>query len=327
MSDDETQRNVPVRSLREDVDVATQGVNRLLAQLEEVTGGLIAKIEGREPKHRLLRLRNEVIHLRDAFENHARDSTAGIEASFISLTELAAHIALLDDAKTHLSDWDVLLGACSKPETYDHFILTLSLRNVLRNSWGLQAELVPEIQGTRTPDLMIYQGGSALCAVELKSKLALADPGGALTYKQAQNIIKHAIASIGGSEDGQLRAGFPGLLAIGGFFIPPTLSVLLKAAALDWFKRHPGRKKSLAGVMFVNLLVTQGEPPNDRAQTFATDVQFARNRSYNLDTNFLIVPSGTTLQMSEHYNRWGPDVKLLPPGSVIPEGWHALRGK
>jgi len=311
--------------MRRGAEAVVRSTDELLAELNDVTGELMAQIERRQPKHRLLRLRNDVVRNRDAFENHARGADVTLEFSVSSVVELGMHLALLTEARAHLSGWDNLMRQCWVSDFYDHFILTLGLRMVFRDKWGVQAELVPELQECQTPDLMIYQGGSAICAVEVKSKLALADPGGALTYANARKIIKHAIDRTGGSEEGQLRRGFPGVLAIAGFFIEPALVVLLHKAALEWFRRHQGRRKSLAGIMLVNLVVHSGVDPLRREG--ALDIQFARNRSYDLDTELVLLMSGTTLNMADRYSRWGPDTKIIRPEAVVEEGWEEARSK
>ena len=284
----------------------------VMQELIEVVGPLLERIK-RKPQHRLNKLLADAEQAITFLTTFNGTTVAEGAMSLVSLTELMHHSVLLEDARKELSGWSDLMAQCSGPDFYEHFILTLAVQHTMRKNWGLQAQLIPELEDMKTPDLMVYQDGQAI-AVEVKSKEKLMDPEQLLPYEEAQRIIKTAMSSIGSSEKGQLVRGRPSVLAIGGFFITEAQIEMLKKAALEWFKRNPGRRKSLMGIMVLSLTAYSKGPrvgPEGFVPTASLYVEFAFNPSYNLATRFTFErrSDGGIITPAE-FRRWKPDFTI-----------------
>jgi hypothetical protein len=290
-------------------------IERLLTRVVDVVGADAHTRIRRDREHRLTKMQSD---LEGTLADLTNPTASQITLRYVSQLELTCHLRLLERAKRELSGWEHLMASCVDGSFYDHFVLTLLVQEACREFWGLQAQIIPESE-TRTPDLMIYRGGEMLMAAEVKSKLKLKDPRGPFPFKDAQQIVKAAMRDIGSSTGGQLGHGLPGVLVIGGFFIDRMRMELLREAASNWFRQHPGRKKSLVGMLFVNFLAAatpewSTAPPDQRTPIprldTGLDMRFAPNPGHTTDVN-LTGWQPLRFTVNPEYDRWSPDIVLV----------------
>jgi hypothetical protein len=296
-----------------------ESLQNLIKDVRTVVGADAYERMLHNPHHRLTKLHTGL----QGMVNQLRDpSSIRIEVRVVSHLEMNCHLRLLRNAKGQLAGWAGLMAGCVDAEFFDHFLFALLFQETCRKFWGLEAEIIPETE-ERTSDIMVYSGGMALIAVEMKSKMKLKDPVGEFDFRDAQRMVKAAMNDIGSSNSGQLRGGLPGLLVIGGFFLDRQRMVILAQAARDWFRRNQGRKKSLIGVLFMNSLVAatpewsstqpaqRSLPP--RLDT-ALDMEFVRNPSQVTDIE-LTGWQSLRFDVSPEYDRWAADMIFQKPTS------------
>ena len=281
---------------------------------------LFDQILRRHPEHRLTRLCTDEEETVLSLSREPRPD--GSRLFLESAAELDLHFSLLRSAKLELSNWAEVAKSCFDPGYYDHLILTLATLDRMRKTSNFEAQLIPEVEGLQTPDLMAYSNGAAAFAVEVKSKRALFDATGDLNFTQAEKLIKTAISDTGSTTSGQLGSHLPSLLVIAGFGISGRDFEMMQKAALAWLKRHGHKRKGLIGIQLLSLYVRPEQTlqagtvisslPELRAKTY---IETVRN-SWHESSLRLLLPSNSLgpRQYATDYRRWHPTAIVSPAG-------------
>jgi hypothetical protein len=289
-----------------------ESLQDLLVQSDDLFRPVMERIDRQGDGHRLSRMRKEI---REQVEELAIEGFPSTMKLFILTTiELELHLSLLEEARVELGGWERTRSSCVDADFYDHFVLTLATQRVMR-SWGWTVQTVPEQADLKTPDLMMFRDSTGVMAIEVKSKELLKDPGADWPLQNAERVVKTAVSGVGSSGDGQLRRGFPGLLVIAGYFLGDRKLALLDHAGKGWFRKHRGRRRSMVGILFVDLRAEQETEPNLRVfpRLYA---KLVKNPSYDLHEDLLAFVNPMPCLDDPQFNRWGPDTTWVREDKV-----------
>jgi hypothetical protein len=300
--------------------LATELREQLEADARGKLGDVFDAIK-RRGNHRLAKM---LLDVEATLEALVRPPARGNVLYLSSYSELVHHLDLLGVAKEELSTWPEVAKSCFDAEFYDHLVLTLATQRRIRMTWGAEVQAIPEAGNIRTPDLMAYRNGQPIFAIEVKSKRALIDATQDLIFAQAQKLMKAAIHDVGSSADGQLAGHIPSMLVVGGFYVTDRDFEVMRKAAADWFRRNPGRRKSMIGVMLLSSFVYPEKPvaetkvcPMDEMPKYqpATHIQMVFNPSHKSEFQFVSPPGAPPRRYPVGFDRWAPTAIMLPEGA------------
>lgn len=295
----------------ETIELGREICRNLQSMLDEVAvilPGLRESVR-KKASHRLERI---CVDLEDTIRSIASYEETSVRYHIVSQLELSLHLDLLKRAKAELGNWRSVIAACIDPDYYDHFILTLATQQTFRRA-GFNVQVIPEMPGIKTPDLMFYGDGRGVAACEVKTKSLLKDaPSAQLTRKQCQSIIKGAIDGLGTSESGQLRRGFPGFIVIAGFFIGGPRRNRLASEIEDWFRRKRGQRRSLVAITILDISVDINKQWQEKPSIVTKLVQ---NPNYNLQSQYQLnlQPASETWGTNPTFRRWGANMVVEKP--------------
>jgi hypothetical protein len=148
------------------------------------------------------------------------------------------------DVVDHLSDGD----------NYRSSIASLAAASLLADCGNGVSLGARDPSGRRFPDLNLLTEPDFPYGAEVKAPRALVWPIGNLAAEAADAIVRKAIGkALGtGAEEGQIRKDRPGLLVVGGYFMPRQNCTALKAAAEKSFVTD-GTQAGLMAVVVLNI--------------------------------------------------------------------------
>lgn len=218
-----------------------------------------AVASGVRPRHRH-RLIELLLRLRAAAD---LSNELLIGAAAANAAELNAALDLYDEWNQSPAWPDFQRALCS-PRDYLHAFGTLSVANMLRLHHPA-VELLATSGAGRTPDLMLRIPNQHGLAFEVKAPQAIWQRDSALDVREAMWIVRNCLSSAGTGAGGQLAAGRPGILVIGGFLLSQdTFNVLQHGAEVVLQTQDP-RRPDLLGIALFNLRV-RVELVNGRVQ-------------------------------------------------------------
>jgi hypothetical protein len=221
--------------------------------------------------HRLIEL---LLRLRNAAD-HPEDSLAQNVAS-VAVVELDGMLQAFDD----WSDDPCLpefADAARDPRSFLHAVTTLIVASALREHHpgvGLVASSTPG----RSADLAVVVTDEHGLAVEVKTSTDLLDR--AATQSEALKFVQKCLKEAGSSFKGQLAAGKPAMLVIGGIHLTDSAIENLSWAC-DYVMAKAGNRRShLLGIVVTTVLFDVRIVNSHLQVVLTQNSRIHRNRSY-----------------------------------------------
>jgi hypothetical protein len=165
--------------------------------------------------------------------------------------ELQALVALVDRWHGHPEFEVIRRGLVYE---YEHTLILLATATWLED-YGNGVRLHPADSRARSADLRIGTGPRQEAYAEIKAPRALNWPSNPLTRHTAEEIVSRSLKKAGTGKGGQLKAGMPGLLVVGGFHLSDIDMDLLERASNAHLARATRLNihKSLMGIVLISV--------------------------------------------------------------------------
>jgi hypothetical protein len=186
----------------------------------------------------LLRLRNAAEHPDDGLAE---------SAAAVAIVEVSRVIDAMEQWRRDPA-WKEFQEAIQDPGNYLHAVTTLTVAAALKEHHS-GTELVASGTPDRSPDLRMVVTHEHDLAVEVKTSLGLSNRAHAVPGSEALRAVERAIKHASTGFKGQLAAGKPGILVIGGFHIESETYAALGDAAGNVMASGRPRRNLLAIVI------------------------------------------------------------------------------
>ncbi len=260
--------------------------------------------------HRLVDLIRYGDKAANQIESAGRGGQVTIDGNRIA--ELYTAISMFHRWRNHPA-WDDLVASLADPSHVQHTVMLMCLASYLADVGNGVGIVHSEQASGRIPDAWVAVDSRGRIDIEIKTPHAFREPGSALSFERAVEIIERHVMRAGSISGGQIGEGRPGIIGFGAYHLGPGGVDLIAKAAHEVLRRRGGRRSHIAGIVVVEVTYQTSQMLGRLGKPIATDMQpvllnrIAMNSDYSRD-----------ILISTETPQWLTMQTMRQPQSVIP---------
>src|SRR6266550_7250547 len=194
--------------------------------------------------HRLVDLIRYGDKAANQIESAGRGGQVTIDGDRIA--ELYTAISMFHRWRNHPA-WDDLVASLADPSHVQHTVMLMCLASYLADVGNGVGIVHSEQASGRIPDAWVAVDSRGRIDIEIKTPHAFREPGSALSFERAVEIIERHVMRAGSISGGQIGEGRPGIIGFGAYHLGPGGVDLIEKAANEVLRRRGGRRSHIAG--------------------------------------------------------------------------------
>jgi len=220
--------------------------------------------------HRLVGLIRYGEKAANQIQSATRRSQVTIDANRIA--ELYAAVEMFHRWRHHPA-WRDLVASLRDPSHVRHTVMLMALASVLADAGNGVGVVRASQPGTRIPDAWVAVDSHRRLDLEIKTPQAFNEPGAALSFEAAVEVIERHVMRAGSPRGGQILLGRPGVIGFGAFHLGLGGIELLEQAAHEVLRRRGGQRTHIAAIVAVEVTYQFTQIRNRTGTPIATNMQ------------------------------------------------------